>query len=171
MTYNKYDVIMKVLEIIEQEGRVVDGTVTDERVTQITNIIARVEGNVIQEQAVIKETIMEGDTCENVSQSVIATRGSIAQGVIKVREERGDEIADALQTLESALTHDKLLSIEDRKEALELLSAITQQGTKKDASKPILRSLGSGLWKVIEKAGPLSAACSVAWKIVEKIWS
>jgi hypothetical protein len=171
MAYSKYDVIMKVLEIIEQDGRVASGSVTDERVSQITTIIARVEGDLIHEQTMRKETVVEGDKFENISQSVIATRGSIAKGVIKVREEHGDDVADALQVLESALGNDQHLSAEDKKEALELLQAITQQGGKAEASKPVLRSLGSGLWKVIEKVEPLSKACLAAWKVIEKIWT
>lgn len=81
---------------------------TDDRVSQITTIIARVDGDVIQEQSLRWETVMEGDKFENISQSVIATEGSMAKVIIKVREERGDDVADAFQILKtrSATTND-----------------------------------------------------------------
>jgi hypothetical protein len=57
-----------------------------------------------------------------------------------------------------------------RQEALELLAEISQQGSKPNASKAVLRTLGETFWKVIEKVEPLSKACLAAWKVVEKVW-
>ncbi|MGI0025658.1 MAG: hypothetical protein ACREA4_11020 [Nitrososphaera sp.] len=119
------------------------------------------------------EVTVEGDKFENISQSIIATRGSIAKGIIGVRKQEGDQVADALQVIEAALTGDaaKQLSEKDRKEALELLSEIAQQGAKPDSSKSVLRSLAQMLWGLIEKVEPLSKACLAAWKVLEKIWA
>lgn len=120
----------------------------------------------------MKEVIVEGDKFENISQSVIATRGSIAKGVIQIREKHGNEIADALQVIEDALVGEQgqQLSEQNRQEALELLAEISQQGSKSNSPKVVLRTLGETFWKVIEKVEPLSKACLAAWKVVEKIW-
>jgi hypothetical protein len=170
--FNKYDVIMKMLEIIEQDEAIDPGTVTQERVTQITNVIQHMDGSIVQEQIGRKEVIM-GDTFENVNQSVIATRGSFAHGVIAVRAQHGDEIAEAFKTLESALTGEPAehLTAEQRKEALDLLGELAQQGAKPSASKSVLKSLGKALWGLIESAEPLSKACAVAWPILQKLWT
>lgn len=173
MPFSKYDVIMKVLEIVEQDAKIVRGDVTDASVSQITNIIARLEGNIVQEQTKKKEIVMEGDKFEDIHQSVIATRGSIAKGIIGVKEQHGDEIGNALQTLENALTGEpgEQLSDKQRQEALELLAEISQKGANADSPKSIIRSLGKTLWIVIEKVEPLSKACLAAWKVIEKLWA
>ena len=118
--HDKYDVFIKMLEVIEQDDTIAAGQVTEERVTQITNIIERLEGNIIQEQAIQKEVVMEGDKFENVSQSVIATRGSIAKGVITIRSRHGSEVADAIKTLEQVISGEAGVSLseDDRKAAL-----------------------------------------------------
>lgn len=172
MSYDKYDVIMKVLEIIEQDEKFASGTISGEHITKITNIIQRLDGNIYQEQVGVKEVNVEGDSFENISQSIIATRGAIAKGVISIRKNHGDEVADALQVIEKSLVGEqgKQLSDRNRQEALELLAEISQQGTKPNSSKAVLRTLGETLWKVIEKVEPLSKACLAAWKVVEKIW-
>jgi len=124
------------------------------------------------DQSKREEITVEGDKYENISQSVLATRGSIAKGVIGVRSRRGDEMAEAFKMLESAINGEASpqLSEERRREALELLAAIANQGAKPDVSKSVLRSLGKSLWSVIESVEPLSKACSAAWQVVEKIW-
>jgi uncharacterized tellurite resistance protein B-like protein len=170
--FDKYDVIMKMLEIIQQDGAIDAGSVSADRVTQITNIISRLDGNIIQQQIATEEVSM-GDTFENVSQSVIATRGSFAHGVITIKERHGDETADAFRAMESALKGQAgaELTEEQRKEALDLLTEMAQQGAKPDSSKSVLRSLGKSLWTLIENAEPLSKACAVAWPFLERLWS
>jgi hypothetical protein len=170
--FHKYDVIMKMLEIIEQDEAIDPGSVSEERVTQITNIIQHMDGSIVQEQISRKEVVM-GDTFENVNQSVIATRGAFAHGVICVRAQHGDGIADAFKTLEAALTGQAAaeLTTEQRKEALDLLDELAQQGSKPSASKSVLKSLGKTLWSLIESAEPLSKACAVAWPILQKLWT
>jgi hypothetical protein len=170
--FDKYDVFMKMLEIIEQDQSIATGSVTEERITQITNIIQRLEGNIVQKQIERKEVVVEGDKFENVNQSIIATRGSIAQGTIAIRSHHGDEVADAFRDLETVLTGEaaKQLTEGQRKEALELLAEIAQQGANPDASKSVLRSLGKAFWGLIETVKPLSEASLAAWKVIEKIW-
>ena len=72
---------------------------------------------------------VEGDKFENVSNSIIATRGSIAKGIIKVREIEGDEAADALQQLDQIISQVKPdeMSDEQKEKALELLKELTNQ--------------------------------------------
>jgi hypothetical protein len=170
---DKYEVFMKMLQIIEQDQVIAAGTVSPERVTQITNFIQRLEGNIVQQQVEREEVVvMEGDRFENVTQSIIATRGSVAKGVIAIRGRHGDEVAEAFKSVEAALTGEpgNDLSAEHRREALELLAGLTEQGAKPDTSKPVLRSLGKTFWDLIEKVEPLSKACLGAWKVIEKIW-
>ena len=114
-----------------------------------------------------------GDTFENINQSVIATRGSFAKGVIAVRAQHGDEVAEAFKTLEAALMGQEAaqLTTEERKEALDLLTELAQQGSKPSSSKSVLKSLGKTLWSLIESAEPLSKACAVAWPILQKLWA
>jgi hypothetical protein len=171
--FNKYDVIMKVLEIIQQDGAIGAGSVQQESITQITNIIHRLDGNIIQQQVEVEEVTVEGDKFENINQSVIATRGSFAHGVITLKEKHGDEVANAFKTIESALNGEAgaSLAAERRKEALDLLNEMAQQGSKPDSSKSVLKSLGKGLWTLITSVEPLSKACTVAWPIIEKLWS
>jgi hypothetical protein len=169
--FDKYDVFMKILEIIEQDGAVASGSVSDERITKITNIIQRLEGDIVQTEF-HKEVIVEGDNFENINQSVIATRGSIAHGIIQVRSRRGNDVADALQELESALSDapPALLADRQRKEALELLAEIAQQSAKPEVSKSVLKSVGDAFWKIVENAEPISKACLGAWKSIETVW-
>src|SRR6266851_3583661 len=116
--FDKYDVIMKMLEIIQQDATIGGGSVSQERITQITNVIHRMDGNIVQQQIETEEVSM-GDKFENVNQSVIATRGSFAHGIITLKEKHGDEIADAFKTIESALSGapGAHLTEEQRKEA------------------------------------------------------
>lgn len=171
--FDKYDVIMKMLEIIQQDMEIDGESVARERLTKITNIIHRLDGNIVQQQIDTEEIVMEGDRFQNVNQSVISTRGSFAQGVISIKAQHGDEIANAFRTLEVAFTSQAAsqLTGEQRKAALEILNEIAQQGTKADSSKPVLKSLGTSLWTLIECAEPLSKACAVVWPILQKLWT
>ena len=164
---------MKVLEIVQQDGPIGAGSVQAESITQITNIIHRLDGDLVQQKVEVEEVTLEGDKFENINQSVIATRGSFAHGVITLKEKHGDDVANAFKTIESALNGEagSGLSAEQKKEALDLLNEMTQQGSKPDSSKPVLKSLGSGLWTLITSVEPLSKACTVAWPIVSKLWS
>ena len=171
--FNKYDVIMKVLEIIQQDGPIGAGSAQPESITQITNIFHRLDGNFVQQQVEVEEVIVEGDKFENINQSVIATRGAFAHGVITIKERHGDDVASAFKTIESALNGEagSRLTAEQRKEALDLLGEMAQQGSKPDFSKSVVKSLGSGLWTLITSVEPLSKACTVAWPIISKLWS
>jgi len=170
---HEHDILQRVIEELGKIGvAIANGNVTKETGTQINNFIDKLDGNIIQEPIKRKEINVHGDKFENIKNSVIATRGSIAQGVIGVREQHGDDIADALQTLEATLTGEfaQEMSDDDRQKALELLSEISQQGAKPEPSKPVLQALGETFWGLVEKVEPLSKACLVAWKIVEKFW-
>lgn len=164
---------MKVLEIIQQDRPIGQGSAQQESITQITNIIHQFDGNIVQQQIGIEEVIVEGDKFENINQSTIATRGSFAHGVITIKEKHGDDVANAFKTIESALTGEagSQLTAEQRKEALDLLGEMAQQGSKPDSSKSVLKSLGSGLWTLVTSVEPLSKACTVAWPIISKLWS
>src|SRR5260370_16772960 len=164
---------MKVLEIIQQDGPIGAGTARPESITQITNIIHQINGDFVQQRVEVEEVIVEGDKFENINQSVIATRGSFAHGVITLKEKHGDDVANAFKTIESALNGEagSHLTAEQRKEALDLLSEMAQQGSKPDSSKSVLKSLGSGLWTLITSVEPLTKPCTVAWPIISNLFS
>ena len=68
--FDKYDIIMKVLEIVELDGQEGRATVSEEQQKKIITMIGKMEGDVIIKQN--EEFTMEtGDKFENVYQSVI----------------------------------------------------------------------------------------------------
>ena len=78
---------------------------------------------------------MEGDKFENISNSIIATRGSIARGLITIYERRGPDVAEAIRALEQAISTAEI-SDSTRQDALELLGEITGQAAAEHPSKP-----------------------------------
>ena len=162
---------MKMLEIIEldwQEGR---ATVSEEQQQKIITMIGKMEGDVIIKQK--EEFTMEtGDKFENVYQSVIATRGSIASGIIKVREAGENDLAEAIQKLEKAINDTPVSELpEDKKaEALELLNELTTQAARPNRTKSILKSIGMGIWEVLQNVDPITKTVGLVWPIIEKLW-
>ena len=172
---DKYDVFMKQLEIIELDVVYADesGGISEDRKQTIINVIERIEGNLIQQQNTGDETNMKvGDTFENINQSVIATRGSIAKGIIRVREVSGDEMAKAIQALEEAIAGLKTTEIsEDGKQAsLELIDEITKQAASHNKGKVVLKQLGNGLWETIKNVQSLATVVSYSWPIIQGLW-
>lgn len=165
---NKYELLMKVLEIIERDGALSAGSAGREHPAQITNVIHQLDGDLVQQ--IEPEEVSVGDRFARVHESTIATRGSFAHSVVALGATHGDELAGALQTMESALhgAPGAALPAEQRKDALEILHELAQHGVKPDSSKSVLRTLGKGLWTLIGSAEPLTRACAAAWHIVQK---
>jgi len=168
---DKYDIIMKMLEIIELDGQEYLSTVSEDHPQQKIITIEKIEGNVIIKQNK-NFTIETGDKFENVHQSVIATRGSIASGIIKVRETGDNDLAEAIQKLEKAINDSPISELpEDKKtEALELLNELTTQAARPNRTKSILKSIGMGLWGVLQNVDPVTKTVRLVWPIVEKLW-
>ncbi len=171
---SEYELFMKMLEIIEIRHKH-SAPPTDAEKDKITTIIKNIEGNLLLVQDPNQEVSMhiEGDRFENVANSVIATRGAIASGIIKVRESDGDEVADALQQLEKAIAQadPQAMSKEDKQKALKLLEELTKQVSSPSRAKVVLEAMGKGLWEIIRNVEPLAKTVSAAWAVIQKLWS
>jgi hypothetical protein len=133
--YDRLDVFMKMLEVMEKDIVAVPRDFSIQERGKITTIIERLEGTLNVNLG--EEIAVSGDKFENMSNSVIATRGSIAKGIITVQERRGPEVAQAIRGLEQALADSKIPE-NTKQEALELLSEITTQAAGAQPSKTIL---------------------------------
>ena len=162
--FKKYDVIMKILDIVEKD------TITGEQNQQtIKPVIERIEGDFIIGENIKKEI---GDRFENISQSVIATRGSIAKGIIKIREVEGDELAEAIQKLEKAIAEAQPIEMpdKDKHEALQLLEEITKQASSPNKVKVVLKTLGKNLWESVKNVESISKTAALVWPIISRLW-
>src|SRR5450755_2577518 len=135
--YDHLDVFMKMLEVMEKDFDTNPKLLSAQVRSKAITIISKLEGtlNVYGKQ----EVTVAGDHFEHISNSIIATRGAIAKGLITVRERQGPNVADAIQSLEKALS---AAEIPDgtRQEALDLLKEITGQAAAEQPSKTILKS-------------------------------
>lgn len=114
-----------------------------------------------------------GDVIRDIHQSIIATRGSIAEGVISLRNSGNTEVADAINELSELIANapEHQLSPEKKQESTELLKGITQEATKPEPSKNILRSLGATLLSILTSVEPLAAAGKTALEIIKTLWT
>jgi len=165
---NKYAVIMKILDIVEKD------VTTEERNQQnIRTVIERIEGDFILEQPIGRNIIMEiGDRFENISQSIIATRGSIAKGIIKIRETEGEELAVAIQKLEKAIAEAPSTEMpnENKQELLQVLGEFTNQASSPNKIKAVLKSLGTSIWESVKNVESISKTITLVWPIISKLW-
>ena len=162
MRYDKYDVFIKMLEIIEKD-LAPSPDISKEKKTEIYNIFERIEGNF---------KIEIGDRFENINQSIIATHGSIANGIIDIRKVEGDEIANAIEKLEKAIAETKPteMSDENKHDALNLLDELTRQASTPNKVKAVLKSLGNSLWEAIKNVDSISKTATLIWPIISKLW-
>jgi len=168
--FSHLDIFMKMLEVIEKDLEARPRLISPAEKASVHTIIQRMEGTLIVNNYEEEVTMSTGDTFSQNSNSVIATRGSIARGVITIREQRGDEAADAISSLQQALGG-KNVPEEKRAEALELLAEITSKASDKGSSKTILKSLGSGLKDVLDDIGSISSVVEKVWPIIMTFWS
>jgi hypothetical protein len=168
---DKYDIFMKMLEIIELDKQEAHFTIPEEQKQEIITKIEKMEGDIIFKQK--EEFNLEtGDKFGNIYQSVIATRGSIASGVIKIREAGENDLADAIHKLEKAINNAPASELsEDKKaEALELLNELTNQTAKPNRAKSVLKIIGTGLWEIIKIIEPTTKTVGLVWPIIQKLW-
>lgn len=164
------DIFMKMLEVIEKDLDAKPRHISPADKAKVHTIIQRMEGTLIVNNYEEEVTMSTGDTFSHISNSVIATRGAIARGVITIREQRGDEAADAISLLQQAL-ETKDVPDDKRAEALELLAEISNKASDKGSSKTILKSLGSSLKGVLDDIGSISSVVEKAWPIIAGFWS
>lgn len=165
---------MKILQILEREQALEKGPVSEDDQQKIANVIHRIEGNLILQQIHHKEIIMEGDHFENISQSIIATRGAIAKGIIGVRESGREGIADALEHLVDAVSNAPLNELDNNKkaEALELIEEISSAGGAVSEGKKVtvLKAIGTSLKTILNGVKSVSEVFTSVWPVIEKLW-
>lgn len=171
---SRYHIIMKVLEIIEIDQ--IGGTIKvspSDRAKAIT-IIERIEGNLTFNQVSGEEMNVDikGDHFENISNSTIATRGSIAKSLILIRETDGAEVVDALTQLDQALAglDPEKIPKEQVERAIELLGELIKQATSANRSKSIVEVIGNGLWEAIKNFDAISKVIAASWPIIKRLW-
>lgn len=120
----------------------------------------------------VEENYMR-DVFKDINQSIIATRGSIAKGVISLRTSGNEQIAEAISQLNQliAVASDNDLSPEKKKECTDLLNGITKEANMQEPNKYILRSLGNTLSSILISVEPLAEAAKTAFNIVKSLWS
>jgi hypothetical protein len=166
--YDKFDVFMRILEIIEKDSASDSLPLASDKPQQV---VAFIEQMTVHQRIQGGEEIHMGDQFENIHNSVIATRHSIAKGIIKVRETAGDELANAIKTLEELIASapDNELDSANKEEALSLLNELTTQASS-NSPKVVLKSLGQGLWEILKSAGSIATAVKIAWPVIEQLW-
>lgn len=162
MGYDKYDVFIKMLAIIEMDSTQ-PYEVPEEKKTEIFNYFERIEGNFKMEI---------GDRFENINQSIISTRGAIAKGIIDIGKVEGAEIANAIEKLEKAIAEAKTTQMNDenKHDALNLLNELTRQASSPNKVKAVLKSIGNGLWESIKNVDSISKTATLLWPIISKLW-
>jgi hypothetical protein len=113
-----------------------------------------------------------GDSFNNISNSVIATRGSIIQGVKIISQQGQEDIANALSDLEKLISKIPNAELPDHKkaESLELLNGVVQEAAKPSPSKSMLKALGNGLWEAIKSIPTILGSAEKLWPIISKLW-
>ncbi len=114
-----------------------------------------------------------GDVFKDINQSIIATRGSIAKGLISLRTSGNEQIAEAISQLDQliAVASDDDLVPEKKKECTDLLNGITGEANKQEPNKNILHSLGTSLFSILISVEPLAKAAKTAFDILKSLWS
>lgn len=119
----------------------------------------------------IEEAVM-GDVIKDINQSIIATRGAIAQGVITLKNQGKNDLADVISELDKiiSLTDSKILSKEKKAECSDLLNGITDQAKKPEPNKSIMRSLGTSLIAIIETIEPIAKVAGKGIEFIKHLW-
>ncbi len=125
-----------------------------------------------QEVTIERMEVTMGDVFTNINNSIIATRGSIAEGVISLREQGREEIAKAISDLDRLISEapDDVLPLEKKAESTDLLKGITEETAKPQPNKSILRSLGTTLLSTINDVAPLATAGKAAFDVIKSLW-
>ena len=114
-----------------------------------------------------------GDVFKDINQSIIATRGSIAEGIISLKNSGKEGIAQAISELDKLIAEasDDSLPPEKKHECMDLLIGIADETKKLHPNTNILRSLGNGLLSIMTTVEPLAKAGKAAFDIIKSLWS
>ena len=113
-----------------------------------------------------------GDTFKDIRNAIIATRGSIAKGIISLREAGDERIAEAVATLDRLINEasEDVLDENRKAESSDLLNGIVEEAKKPNPNKNILRSIGESLLAILTTVKPLAEAGKEAIGILKTLW-
>jgi len=140
------------------------------------NILKKVENyvNKLGNITIIEniEEVVMGDVFKDINNSIIATRGAIAEGVITLKNQGKSDLAEAIFQLDKfiALADERILSKEKKAECADLLNGIADQAKKPEPNKSIIRSLGTTLLSIIQTIEPITEAAAKGIEFVKKLW-
>ena len=140
------------------------------------NIYRKIENYILTWQIERMDINMKGDSFKNISNSIIATRGSISQGVISLQKKGQKDVADAISQLSKLISEisDQELPSEKKKESTELLKGLTDEANKLQPNKTILRTLGNSLRSIlptVETVGSIAVTTDKLFDTVKLLWS
>lgn len=163
---------MKMLEIMEQELVGADQGPTIEDLERMTSLVSRFGPEVVVQNVQPGGVVEMGDKFENIKQSVIATRGSLAEGTIEVQQSSGDGVVDALRLIQGAAASEEANNVSEelRVEIAELAAELERMQAENAAPKSILRAAGEKLLELCKSANPIAEVALKVWPAVEKIW-
>ncbi len=117
--------------------------------------------------------ITMGDTFKDIRNSIIATRGSIAEGVISLKEKGDERLAEAIATLDRLISEasNDLLDDEKKAESADLLKGMVEEAKKPKPNKNILKSLGESLLTTLSVVKPLAEAGKEAFDVLKNLWA
>ena len=96
-----------------------------------------------------KTEINIGDISNTGGQILV---GNFENVVANLNKSGQDKLATSLENLKESITTSSHLSINQKKECLEIVSQIGEEATKEHPNKTLLKSLGSGLMTVLKTA-------------------
>ena len=134
-----------------------------ERINMRKNIFKKVKDYIKKITIIgnVGEVVM-GDVFKDINQSIIATRGAIADGVITLKNQGKTDLADVISQLDEIISSvdTNILSNKKKAECADLLNGIADQAKKPEPNKSIIRSLGTSLISIIGTIEPIAQAAS-----------
>ncbi len=102
--------------------------------------------------------ITMGDKISDIHQSIISTRQAVTNGIITLRDQGNNELADVVAELDKIIgsADDEIIPKEKKLECAELLTEITEQAKKQNPNKSVMRSLSNSFISVIDKIEPIA---------------
>lgn len=171
--FNKYDVLMEVLEIIKLDMNQKSTNVFKNQRQKIINSINFIESNSSLQQIIGNEMKIDYYGFKSTNRSVTTIKHSIDSRIIKIRETGESDLADAIRQLENAICKipTSEISKKSKLDALQLLDELIRKYTSQDVFKSIMRALGRGLLEIIKNADSISKTLKRVWPIIERLWT
>lgn len=115
--------------------------------------------------------VFMGDVFKNIQNSIIANRGSIAKGVVSLRQKGNEDIAKAVADLDRLIAEaeESILPLEKKAESTDLLNGLAQEMAKPQPNKTIVRSLGTSLLEALKYAAPIATAGKEAIEVIRSL--